>query len=299
MTDASLSPALTGTWTALVTPMLPDGRCDWPALEALCEGQVAAGVDGVVVCGSTGEAATLTAEERDEALRRVVAAVNKRCKVMVGTGAQSTHATLQAQRTAARGGADVALVVTPFYNRPTQEGLLRHYRAIAEQAELPVVLYNVPTRTGCDMRPELVAQLAQLDNVVGIKEAVGEMDRISSLRQIRGPFSLLSGDDPTACAACLMGADGLISVASNVDPEGVVALVRAARAGNVDEARALHGRLRPLFSVLGLESNPIPVKTALALRGQMHDTLRLPLCEMQGRNRGVLQQVLEAGNWLG
>lgn len=298
MTATPARAAFAGTFTALVTPMQPGGAVDWTALDALVDAQLAAKVDGLVVCGSTGEAATLEAEERLEALRRVVARVAKRVQVLFGSGAQATRATVQAQKAAEGAGADATLVVTPFYNRPTPEGLLRHFREVAEAAQVPVILYNVPSRTGCDLRPELVAQLAQLPRIVGLKDATGELDRLTWLREATpSTFALLSGDDPSAAAACLLGADGLISVASNVVPAEVAGLVRAARDGKIDETRGLQRRLRPLFGALGLETNPVPVKTALALRGEIAEAFRLPLCEMQPRPRQKLLEALQAGGW--
>ena len=298
MSATPARPAFAGTFTALVTPMQPGGAVDWPALDRLVDAQLAAKVDGLVVCGSTGEAATLEAEERLEALRRVVARVSKRVQVLFGSGAQATRATVQAQKAAEAAGADATLVVTPFYNRPTPEGLLRHFREVAEAAQVPVILYNVPSRTGCDLRPELVAQLAQLPRIVGLKDATGELDRLAWLREATpSTFALLSGDDPSAAAACLLGADGLISVASNVVPAEVAELVRAARDGKIDETRGLQRRLRPLFVALGLETNPVPIKTALALRGEVAEAFRLPLCEMQPRPRQKLLEALQAGGW--
>lgn len=298
MSATPARPTFAGTYTALVTPMQADGAVDWPALDALVDAQLPGGVDGVVVCGSTGEAATLAPEERLEALRRVVTRVAGRCRVIFGSGAQGTHETVQAQRAAEAAGCDATLVVTPFYNRPSPEGLLRHFRSVAEAAQKPIILYNVPTRTGCDLRPELVAQLAQLPQVVGLKDATGELERFGVLREATpSTFALLSGDDPSAAAACLLGADGLVSVASNLVPAEVVELVRAAREGHAEQARGLQRRLRPLFLALGLETNPVPVKTALALRGEVQEAFRLPLCEMQPRARQRLLEVLQAGGW--
>ncbi|HET6344372.1 MAG TPA: 4-hydroxy-tetrahydrodipicolinate synthase [Myxococcota bacterium] len=297
MTQANQT--LRGVLTALVTPMNQNGSIDWAALDALVDRQLAAGIDGLVPCGTTGESATLTPEERDGVIDRVVRRVAGRVPVVAGTGSNSTAATVENQRRAQTLGASHGLVVTPFYNKPTSEGLYRHYATVAEGADLPVVIYNVPGRTACDIKPETVAQLAKLPGIVGIKEATADLDRVTALRAgIATRFALLSGDDGTTCAFTLMGGDGVISVASNVVPEEMRAMVHAALEGRVEAARDGHARLRNLIHALFLESNPIPVKAAMAMRDGLQEAYRLPLCPMTAGARTALQGVLRAGGWI-
>lgn len=290
---------LRGVLTALVTPMNRDGSIDGRALDGLVDAQLEAGIDGLVPCGSTGEAATLTAEERLQVTRRVVERVAGRIPVITGTGTNSTSGTIENQKRVQESGVDATLVVTPYYNKPTPEGLYRHFAAVAEAATLPIVAYNVPGRTGCDMKPATVARIAKLPHVVGIKEATGDIDRVAEIRRSTSPeFAILSGDDGTTCPFVLLGGDGVISVASNVAPREMVAMVRAAQRGDVATARAQHDKLRPLFEALFFESNPIPVKAALAMLGCIQEAYRLPLCEMGTENRNRLQAVLREGVWL-
>lgn len=276
-----------------------DGSLDVGALDALVESQIAGGIAGLVPCGTTGEAATLSAAERDVVIARVVKGSAGRVPVLAGTGSNSTAVTIDNQRRAKDLGATHGLVVTPYYNKPTPEGLVRHYGAIAEAVDLPIVVYNVPGRTGSDVLPETVARLAKIPRVVGIKEATGDLDRVAALRTlIPTRFALLSGDDATTCAFVLMGGDGVISVASNAVPAAMCSMVSAALDGRVKEARRMHNTLRPLFSALFLESNPIPVKAAMAMQGRLSEAYRLPLCEMRAESRAVLQDVLRLGNWI-
>ncbi len=295
---ASSPVSLRGTLTALVTPMNRDGSLDLGALDALVDEQLAHGIQGLVPCGTTGESVTLSAEERTTVIRRVVERVRRRVPVVAGAGSNSTALAIEAQRRAADTGATCALVVTPYYNKPTPEGLYRHYAAIAEAVDFPFVLYNVPGRTGCDLKPPTITRLAALPQVIGVKEATGDLDRVGALRAACGPeLQLLSGDDGTACAFTLLGGDGVISVASNVAAAPMVEMIDAARAGRVDEARRVHDQLRPLFAALFLESNPIPVKAAMAIQGRIQETYRLPLCPMAAESRARLVEVLEAGGW--
>lgn len=285
MTFSTTAPAaavisrLRGTMTALATPMLDGGAIDWPSVDRLVEVQLAAGIEVLVVNGSTAEAATLSGTERHALLRRVVERARGRALVVAGTGHSSTAATAEEQRAAHDIGADVALVVTPPYNRPSDEGLWRHYRAVAAASPLPILLYNVPSRTGRALSLACIARLASLDAVVGIKDADADVSRVAQLRRmIDGPFALLSGDDNTAAAYCAVGGDGLISVASNVVPAPMRTLIDAALAGARDRVIAQAQRLMPLLSALGLDSNPIPVKAALALQSGTDAHYRLPLC---------------------
>jgi 4-hydroxy-tetrahydrodipicolinate synthase len=268
---------LSGSITALATPFTAAGDLDFDAWTRLIDRQIAGGTRGIVVAGSTGEAAALSDTEFSALLAAAVAQVAGRMVVLAGTGQSNTAKTIAQTRLARDGGADAALVVTPPYVRPTQEGLVAHYRAVAEQGGLPVVLYNVPGRTGCDLLPETVAQLCGHPGIVGLKEARGDVERWDALYPLaREDFSLLSGDDPTFVRALLGGARGVISVASNVVPGAFSRLCRLAASGDAAGARALDGQLNALYDFLGVEPNPIPVKAILARLG-IGEGLRLPL----------------------
>ena len=268
---------LSGSITALATPFTAAGDLDFDAWGHLIDRQVAGGSRGIVVAGSTGEAAALSDSEFSALLMSAVAQVAGRMVVLAGTGQSNTAKTITQTRLARDGGADAALVVTPPYVRPTQEGLVAHYLAVAEQGGLPVVLYNVPGRTGCDLLPETVAQLCGHPGIVGLKEARGDVERWEALYPLaREDFSLLSGDDPTFVRALLGGARGVISVASNVVPGAFSRLCGLAASGDAAGARALDGQLNALYDFLGVEPNPIPVKAILARLG-IGEGLRLPL----------------------
>ncbi|MBN8262576.1 MAG: 4-hydroxy-tetrahydrodipicolinate synthase [Xanthomonadales bacterium] len=268
---------LSGSITALATPFTAAGALDLDAWTRLVAAQLEAGTAGVVVAGSTGEAAALTDAEYDTLLARAVEQVGGRIPVLAGTGLSNTAKTIIASRRAAALGADGALVVTPPYVRPTQAGLLAHFRAVADEGGLPIVLYNVPGRTGCDLLPATAGELSLHPQVVGIKEARAEAERIDALLAFRRPgFAVLSGDDPTAARAMLAGADGVVSVASNVVPRAFVRLCGLAMAGEAEAAHEFDARLHNLYHFLGVEPNPIPVKALLALDGIGHG-LRLPL----------------------
>lgn len=276
-TKSIRSLSLSGIITALATPFQADGTLDPDGWQRLLHLQLTAGIQGVVVAGSTGEAATLSDDEYDSILRSAVAFIGGRVPVLAGTGVSGTAKTIELTRRAASNGATHALVVTPAYVRPTQAGLLAHYLAVADNGGLPVVLYNVPGRTGCDLLPETVAQLASHPNIVGIKEAVGEVARVKALLELRGEgFALLSGDDGTAARSMLAGADGLISVGSNALPASYRRMCDLARAGEREAAEAWDARLQPYHEFCGVESNPIPVKALLQRAGIGHG-LRLPL----------------------
>lgn len=288
---------LSGSITALATPFDASGELDLDGWQRLLALQLEAGTQGIVVAGSTGEAAALLDPEYDLLLRTAVEAVGGRIPVIAGTGSSNTLKTIELTRRAARLGADAALVVTPPYVRPTQAGLVAHYRAVASDAALPVVLYNVPGRTGCDMLPETVAALSGHPRIVAIKEARPEPERMSALLALRADdFAVLSGDDPTACRAMLQGADGVISVASNVVPGAFRRLCDLARSRDA-QAEAWDARLRELYDFLGVEPNPIPVKALLARMG-IGEGLRLPLLPLSAtheadaiRLAGVVQQI--------
>lgn len=279
--------SISGLITALATPFQADGALDSDAWQRLLALQLKAGVQGVVVAGSTGEASTLTDEEYDGLLRSAVSVLGGRMPVLAGTGLSGTARTIALTRRAAANGATHALVVAPPYVRPTQEGLRLHYLAVAEQGGLPVVLYNVPGRTGCDLLPETVAELVSHPNIVGIKEAVGDTARLKALLALRSDsFSLLSGDDGTAARSILAGADGLISVGSNVLPGAYRTLCDMARTGEHEAAEAWDARLQPYHDFCGVESNPIPVKALLQRLGIGHG-LRLPLLPLSAQHHAA------------
>ncbi len=269
--------SLSGSITALATPFTVAGDLDLDAWRRLLQQQLDGGTQGLVVAGSTGEAAALTDDEYDLLLKTAVESVAGRIPILAGTGQMNTAKTIAQTRRAAASGADLALVVTPPYVRPTQAGLIAHYRAAAEQGGLPVVLYNVPGRTGCDLLPETVAELVSHPNIVGIKEARSEPERMAALLALRSDgFAVLSGDDPTACRAMLAGADGLISVGSNALPRSFRTLCDLARRGERARAERQDGQMQAFYSFFGIETNPIPVKALLQRLGYGAG-LRLPL----------------------
>ncbi|HYF23240.1 MAG TPA: 4-hydroxy-tetrahydrodipicolinate synthase [Caulobacteraceae bacterium] len=270
-------PLFKGVVTALVTPFR-DGRVDEAAFAALLERQIAAGVHGVVPMGTTGESATLHLDEHKRVVELCVQVAAGRVRVMAGAGASATDKAIELVRWAKTVGADGALVVTPYYNRPSQEGMYRHFAAINEAVQLPVVLYNVPSRTGVDLSNDTVARLAPLPNVVGIKDATGDLARASLMRlQTPDDFALISGDDPTFLGYLAHGGHGVISVTSNVAPEAMVQLYEAAQRGDFEAARYQQDRLIRLHKALFLDNSPSPTKYALARLGLCSDEVRLPL----------------------
>ena len=273
---------LSGCGTAIVTPFADDGAVDWPALRALVEWQVAEGIDFIVACGTTGEAQTLTHEEQAQVVTATREAVAGRVPVMAGATSNDTHRAVEAVRRMCDAGADVILTASPYYNRPTQEGLRRHFEAVADASARPVLLYNVPGRAGVNLLPATAVALAAHGNIVGIKEAAGDMHQALELLRLRPEgFRVFSGDDWMALPLCACGGDGLISVASNELPRELTELVRLARAGELTAAQALLWRLLPLLDANFIESNPIPVKAALAAMGRIRNVLRLPLVPAQ------------------
>jgi 4-hydroxy-tetrahydrodipicolinate synthase len=294
-----MTPELRGVFTALVTPMNKDGSLDLGALDALVDAQLAGGIKGLVPCGTTGEATTLNAAERAQVISRVAKRSGGRVPVVAGTGSNSTAETIEHQKRAKDAGATHALVVTPYYNKPTPEGLHRHYAAVAESTDLPIIVYNVPGRTGCDIKPETLARVAGIPRVVGVKEATADLDRVTLIRRLAPQgFALMSGDDASCCPFVLLGGDGVISVSSNLLPAEMVGMITAALDGKLAEARAAHHALRDINLGLFVESNPIPIKAAMAMKGMVKENYRLPLCEMLPENRKKLEGVLAAGGWL-
>ena len=283
-----------GTYTAIVTPFRDD-RIDEAAFARLIERQIAGGVDGIVAVGTTGESATLDHDEHIEAIRLAVVAAKGRCKIIAGTGSNCTKEAIGMTKEAENAKADAALLVAPYYNKPSQEGLYRHFRAIADATALPVILYSVPGRCGVEIGVETTRRLAEdCANVVAIKEAGGSVDRISQLRDgLPADFTILSGDDALALPSLAAGATGVISVTSNVVPDVVSRMVSAFAAGDAAEARRLHARYYPLHKDLFIEPNPVPAKTALALMlDWMLPDVRLPLCEMGKGTFHLLHQTL-------
>ncbi len=277
---------LSGCITALATPFSADGSIDLQAWDRLLDLQAAGGARAVVVAGSTGEAASLDDGEYAGLIRSARERLPAAMHVLAGTGLSSTAKTIERTRWAREAGADAALVVTPPYVRPTQAGLRAHYRAVAAEGGVPVVLYNVPGRTGCDLLPATCADLLAVPGIVGLKEAVADPARLCELLALRRDgFALLSGDDPTACAAMLAGADGVVSVASNAAPRALARLCQLSLAGRRDEAAALDRELQDLFAFLGCEPNPIPVKALMARMGMLTDRLRLPLLPLSDSRR--------------
>ncbi len=267
-----------GSLVAIVTPMRADGSVDDAAYCRLIDWHLEQGTNAIVAVGTTGESATLDEREHCDAIALAVRHAAGRIPVIAGTGANSTSEAVALTRCAADAGADACLLVTPYYNKPTQEGLYRHHRAVAEAVDIPQILYNVPGRTAVDMLPETIARIAEIDNVIGVKEATGQVERVSLLRELTSPdFAIYSGDDPTAREAMLLGANGDISVTANVAPAAMRAMCDAALAGDSAKAAEIDARLAGLHRSLFLESNPIPVKWALAEMGLIEEGIRLPL----------------------
>jgi 4-hydroxy-tetrahydrodipicolinate synthase len=282
-----------GSSVAIVTPF-KNGRVDERALGDLIEFQIANGTDGIVPCGTSGESATLTYEEHDRVIAFTVEATKRRVPVIAGTGSNSTDEAITLTKHAKKVGADGALLICPYYNKPTQEGLYRHFKAVAEAVDLPIVLYNIPGRTSVNLLPATVARLSSVRNVVAIKEGAGSLQQVSEIIQACGDrMTVLSGDDPLTLPMMAVGAKGVITVTANVAPADMAALVDAFAAGRLDQAKALHYKLYPLFNALFYETNPIPVKEALGMMGKIQPDLRLPLCSMSTENRDKLAAVLK------
>jgi 4-hydroxy-tetrahydrodipicolinate synthase len=287
-----------GIYTALITPFR-DGEVDYPTLAKLLERQVEGGVDGVVPCGSTGESATLSHEEHERVIAFTVEKVNKRLKVIAGTGSNSTRETIKLTKFAADHGADGALLIAPYYNKPTQDGLYAHFAAVAEGVDLPQLVYNIPGRCAVNIAPETFGKLAKLENVVGAKEASGSMDQMTHVIELCGPeFNLMSGDDTYTLPVFSIGGRGSIAVISNLLPKPFCELVRAASAGDFAKARSLHYQLLPVMRALFQETNPICIKAALALTGLGSEELRLPMTRITDASRTVLKKTLEAAGAL-
>ncbi len=281
-----------GAIVALVTPF-KNGQVDENALRELIEFQIENGTDGIAPCGTTGESTTLSHEEHDRVIEIAISAARKRVPVIAGTGSNSTEEALRLTRHAYEAGAAGALMVCPYYNRPSQDGLYRHFRKIAEEVPIPIIIYNIPGRTGVNMTPETLARLAQIKNIVGVKEASGSIKQMNDVISLCGAdFDVLSGDDLFTLPLLSIGGQGIISVISNVAPADMAALVDAFAAGEIEEARRLHRRMSPLIDALFIETNPVPVKAALAMMGKIDYEVRLPLSKLSDANYEKLLKVL-------
>lgn len=288
-----------GSLVALVTPMSADLTLDWPALDALIEWHIEQGTHGIVAVGTTGESATLDVSEHTQVLTRVIKQVAGRIPVVAGTGANSTQEAILLTQRAKELGADGCLLVAPYYNKPTQEGLYQHHLAIAKAVNIPQLLYNVPGRTAVDMLPETVQRLSLVDNIIGIKEATGSIERLRDIKRlVAEDFILLSGDDATALEFMRNGGVGEISVTANVVPAKTAKICELMSQGRVEEAQALDNSLAPLHRALFLESNPIPVKWAIERLGLMHGAIRLPLTVFDARHREQLDKAMQAAGAL-
>ena len=285
-----------GSIVAIITPFI-NGVVDEEKLRELVEFQIANGTDAIVPCGTTGEASAMDFEEHGRVIQIVVEQVNKRVPVIAGTGSNFTHEAIELTAHARKIGADGALLVTPYYNKPSQEGLYRHYKAVAEAVALPQILYNVPARTGVNLLPETVARLAEISNIVAIKEASGSLQQVSEVLALCGDkLDVLSGDDFITFPMMACGAKGVISVVANIMPKEVAALVDAFFAGNWEEARKLHLQLLKISNAMFIESNPVPVKTAVALMGKCSDEVRLPLAPLSMGNKAKLAAIMKEYN---
>jgi 4-hydroxy-tetrahydrodipicolinate synthase len=286
---------LAGSVVALVTPMQQDGAIDFEALSRLIEWHIASRTAGIVIAGSTGESLALTEEERHQLITTAVEIANGRIPIIAGTGTAATQTTIALTQAAEAAGADAALVVTPYYNKPTQLGLYQHYQAIAEASTLPVLLYNVPGRAGVDLLPETVARLGEIKNIIGIKEATGKLERAKTIRQLLGPdFIIFSGDDATALTWMLNGyAEGVVSVTANVAPALMQAMCEKAMQGEVNSATQLNDQMSALHEDLFLESNPIPAKWALQKMGKIQSGIRSPLTTFSAQHHPTLERALQ------
>ena len=285
---------LRGSMVAIVTPFRNDA-IDEPAFKRLIDQHAESGTSAIVPCGTTGESATLSFEEHDRVIELAVQYARRRIPVIAGTGSNNTREAIRLTKDAKQAGADAALLISPYYNKPTQRGLYLHFKAIAEAVDIPLVIYNIASRTAVNIEPETFAQLATIKNVVAVKESSGNLEQMSRILQLtQGKVTLLSGDDALTLPVLAIGGTGVISVAANIVPHDVAAMVEAFESGRKDEALRWHQRLLPLMKALFLETNPIPIKTAMGMLGMIKPELRLPLCEMSEANAARLKAALES-----
>jgi len=283
-----------GSIVAIVTPFR-NGKVDEKKLRELIEFQLKNGTSGIVPCGTTGESATLTFDEHEKVIEIAIEQVNKRVPVIAGTGSNSTEEAIMLTRQAASSGADASLQVSPYYNRPTQEGLYRHFKAVAQSVKIPIILYNIASRTGVNIEPETIARLAgDCKNIVAVKEASGNLDQMSKIKALCPPgFQLISGDDSLTLPVLSIGGTGVISVVANILPRDVADMVSAFEEGNIKKAQRINRKLFPLIKACFIETNPIPVKTAMGLLGMCEPDLRLPMCRMSADNLAKLNKALK------
>lgn len=283
----------TGSIVALVTPF-KDGKVDEDKLAKLVEFHIEKGTNGIVPCGTTGESATLSHEEHQRVIEVTIKSARGRIPVIAGTGSNNTEEALRLTRFAREAGVDAVLMITPYYNKPTQKGLYLHFKKVAEEVDVPIILYNIASRTGVNLEPETLARLAEIKNIVGIKEASGNLDQVSRMVSLCGDkITLLSGDDSLALPILAVGGKGVISVLANILPAEMSTLVKEYLRGNVNKAREIHYRLYPLMKVLFIETNPIPIKTSMAMMGMIEEELRLPMAPMEEGNRNRLEKVMQ------
>jgi 4-hydroxy-tetrahydrodipicolinate synthase len=282
----------TGSMVALVTPF-KDGKVDWQSLQGLVDFHLQSGTHGIVPCGTTGESATLSHQEHDEVIRSVIKSVNKRVPVIAGTGSNSTDEAVRLTREAEKSGADGALMISPYYNRPTQEGIYQHYRKVASEVGIPIIIYNIPGRTGSKIEPETLARLAEINNIAGVKEATGSVDQAIDVMRLCGDsLAVYSGEDSLIFSLMALGGKGVISTVANVAPKETAQLTEACLKGEWERGRKIQFELIPLIRSLFIETNPIPVKTALAAMGKCSADLRLPLTSMAEGNVKKLRQAM-------
>lgn len=282
----------TGSMVALVTPF-KDGKVDWQSLEGLVEFHIKNGTHGIVPCGTTGESATLDHEEHHEVIKAVIKAVNKRVPVIAGTGSNSTREAVELTRGAEKAGADGALMISPYYNRPTQEGIYQHYKKVASEVGIPLIVYNIPSRTGSKIEPETLARLSEIKNIAGVKEATGSVDQaIDVIRLCGDQLAVYSGEDSLTFSLMALGGKGVISTVANIAPKEMSQLTEACLKGNWEKGRELQFKLVPLIRSVFIETNPIPIKTALALMGKCSSDLRLPMTPMSEGNLKKLKQAM-------
>lgn len=281
----------TGSIVALVTPF-KDGEIDYEKLGELVEYHIANGTNAIIPCGTTGESPTLTHREHGEVVGKVIEVANGRIPVIAGTGSNNTSEAVSMTSHAKEAGADGSLLITPYYNKPTQKGIYEHYKAILEEVDIPIIVYNVPSRTGVSISPETVARLAEFDNIVAIKEATGDIDQASQILNMCD-ITVLSGDDSLTLPIMSIGGKGVVSVLANILPREVSELTSGFLKGDIENAQRLHNRLFPVCKAMFIETNPIPVKTAMKLLGRLNGEMRLPLCDMSEKHESQLKNILE------
>ncbi len=282
-----------GSFVALVTPMLADGNIDVDSMRNLIDWQIENGTNGLVILGTTGESPTISFDEREELIELCIDQVNRRVPVIVGTGSNSTNAAIHYTEQALELGADACLLVTPYYNKPTQEGLYRHYKAVADSVPIPQILYNVPPRTACDLLPETIERLSKISNIIGVKEATGDPRRAKEIHDLCGTrMDIYSGEDSTGLAVMRAGGKGVISVTANIAPQQMADMCKAALAGDHEQAAEINHQLEPLHKALFVESNPIPVKWALHKMGKIAEGIRLPLTTLSSNLHENLGKIL-------